>query len=140
MERYRTPLDDFGRNETDMDAYLRTYGRHFSHRMYEFAVSLMYRDRGGKREWMKPLTRDAFNDRMKRNGVSLDNDTLYDGMYVMSMAEADFAGSSIPDEKHLCLFVKDYIDDVDQADGFVFNRFLAGLRLTGEPVDWYAML
>lgn len=127
-------------NDTDMERYLHSYGRHFSRKMYEFAVSKMYRLRNGMQENMHVNTKEAFDERMKRNNVVLENDVLYDGMYVMSMAESDFLGSSIVDERHLCLFVKDYIDDPDQADGFVFNRFLASIRLLGEPIDWDGML
>ena len=127
-------------NDTDMERYLHSYGRHFSRKMYEFAVSKMYRLRNGMQEKMHVNTKEAFDERMKRNNVVLENDVLYDGMYVMSMAESDFLGSSIVDERHLCLFVKDYIDDPDQADGFVFNRFLASIRLLGEPIDWDGML
>lgn len=127
-------------HETDMQRYLETYGRHFSRKMYEFAVGKMYKLRNGIQEQMHAYTKEAFDEKMKRNNISLENDVLYDGMYVMSMAESDFVGSSITDEKHLCLFVKDYIDDPDQADGFVFNRFLASIRLLGEPIDWYGML
>ena len=127
-------------NDTDMERYLHSYGRHFSRKMYEFAVSMMYRLRNGMQEKMHVNTKEAFDERMKRNNVVLENDVLYDGMYVMSMAESDFLGSSIVDERHLCLFVKDYIDDPDQADGFVFNRFLASIRLLGEPIDWDGML
>lgn len=140
MARTRTPLDDYMSNDTDMERYLHSYGRHFSRKMYEFAVSKMYRLRNGMQEKMHVNTKEAFDERMKRNNVVLENDVLYDGMYVMSMAESDFLGSSIVDERHLCLFVKDYIDDPDQADGFVFNRFLASIRLLGEPIDWDGML
>lgn len=140
MAKTRTPLDDYMSNDTDMERYLHSYGRHFSRKMYEFAVSKMYRLRNGIQEKMHVNTKEAFDERMKRNNVVLENDVLYDGMYVMSMAESDFLGSSIVDERHLCLFVKDYIDDPDQADGFVFNRFLASIRLLGEPIDWDGML
>lgn len=126
--------------DTDMQRYLESYGRHFSRKMYEFAVSKMYRLKNGLQEKMHVYTKEDFDDKMKRNNISLENDVLYDGMYVLSMAESDFLGSSIIDERHLCLFVKDYIDDPDQADGFVFNRFLASIRLLGEPIDWDGML
>ena len=44
---------------------------------------------------------------------------------------------SITDEKHLCLYVKDVIDDVDGYDGIVFNRWYADMCRKGVQVDWY---
>ena len=43
----------------------------------------------------------------------------------------------ITDEKHLCLYVKDVIDDVDGYDGIVFNRWYADMCRKGVQVDWY---
>ena len=77
---------------------------------------------------------------MTKFNIKLNNDVLYDGMYVMSMATSDFFGSSLPDEHHVALYVKDYIDDPDQVDGFVFNRFYADCVLKGEPIEWDDML
>ena len=45
--------------------------------------------------------------------------------------------SSITDEKHLCLYVKDVIDDVDGYDGIVFNRWYADMCRKGVQIDWY---
>lgn len=140
MERHRQSLDDYGVPDTDMNRYLYEYGRHFNRKLYEFAVSLMFRKRNGEKVKMSPLTRETFEQRMARTGVKTENDILYDGMYVMTMCEADYYGSSITDEKHLCLFVKDTVDDVDQPDGFIFNRFLSCVRLAGIPIDWEEML
>ena len=53
------------------------------------------------------------------------------------MCKADYFGSSITDEKHLCLYVKDVIDDVDGYDGIVFNRWYADMCRKGVQVDWY---
>lgn len=53
------------------------------------------------------------------------------------MCKADYLGSSITDEKHLCLYVKDVIDDVDGYDGIVFNRWYADMCRKGVQVDWY---
>ena len=68
--------------------------------------------------------------------VTLEHDILYDGLYVFNMAKTDFFGSSLQDMKSVCFFVKDYIDDVDQADGFVFNRFYADCVRKGIPIPW----
>ena len=50
---------------------------------------------------------------------------------------ADYLGSSVPDGLHLCLYVKDVIDDVDGYDGIAFNRWYADMCRKGIQVDWY---
>ena len=62
---------------------------------------------------------------MTANNITLNNNQLYDYVYVYNMGNNDFMGSSIADNKHLCLYVKDVIDDKDGYDGIVFNRWYA---------------
>lgn len=121
----------------DMKLYLSNYGRHFNKNMYEFAVSNMYKTGGQK---VQPITKSTFDNKMKQYGVVLDNNVLYDGCYVWSMCEADFLGSSIIDEHHQALFVKNLIDDPDAVDGQIFNRFYADMCLQGIPIDWEYMI
>ena len=56
------------------------------------------------------------------------------------MCKADFLGSSIVDEQHMALYIKDVIDDVDAPDGLVFNRFYADCCYKGIAIDWEDML
>lgn len=142
MERFRQSLDSWDIIPDDMRAYLRNYGRHFNKKAYEFAVSKMYKinKSTNKKESITPLTREQFDATLSRCNVKLENDVLCDGMYVMSMATADFLGSSIPNEQYLAKFVKDYIDDPDQADGFVFNRFYSDCVLNGTAIEWEDLL
>ena len=77
---------------------------------------------------------------LHKYGIVLDNAIAYDHVYVLNMALADFYGSSITDERALALFVKDYVDDEDQPDGFVFNRFYADCALSGTPIPWEDVL
>ena len=56
------------------------------------------------------------------------------------MGNNDFMGSSITDEKHLALYVKDVIDDKDGYDGIVFNRWYADTVRKGIPIEWEDML
>ena len=117
--------------------YLSHHGKHFNKKMYEWAVSKMYKSDDSR---ITPITKEVFENKLRTNNVVIKNDVLYDGMYVYCMALADFYGSSIVDEKHLMLFVKDYVDDPDAEDGFIFNRFYADCCLKGEPIDWENML
>ena len=65
---------------------------------------------------------------------------MYDAAYVANMCRADFFKSSVPDEQHLAMFVKDYVDDEDQVDGFIFNRWYADMTKKGLPIDWEELL
>lgn len=121
----------------DMMVYLSHYGRHFNRKMYEFAVSNMYKENNQK---IQPVTKEIFESKMKQYGVTLNNNILYDGCYVWSMCSADFLGKSIIDEAHQALYVKDLIDDLDAVDGQIFNRFYADMCLQGMPIDWETML
>lgn len=123
----------------DMIAYLRYNGRHFNRRLVEFATSKMTtRDSNGTEVPLEPISKDKLFDMMKQNGVYLDNnDNPYDAVFAANMCKADYLGSSITDEKHLCLYVKDVIDDVDGYDGIVFNRWYADMCRKGVQVDWY---
>lgn len=121
----------------DMKMYLSHYGRHFNRKMYEFAVSCMRKDNDEK---VTPISKEEFNNKMSRYGVSLKNNVLYDGCYVWSMCEADYLHSSVPGEDYQAVFVKDTIDDPDAVDGQVFNRFYSDMCLKGIPIDWEEML
>ena len=123
---------------TDMKRYIRHFGLHFNHKLYEYAVSNMERKiKGSERtEKVKPVEKSKFDEIMKKYNLNLEYDELYDGVFVWSMAYSDFFESSIPSEKELAQYVKDYIDDVDQINGFVFNRWVADQYLAGNAIDW----
>lgn len=137
MKRVHKSLDSFETIPEDMQSYMSHYGKHFSKKMYEWAVSMMYKEDGSR---ITSISKESFDNKLKQHGISLENNVLYDGMYVYCMALADFFGSSLEDEYHLMRFVKDYVDDPDAEDGFIFNRFYADCCLKGEPIDWEEML
>lgn len=118
-------------------AYYMNYGKHFNEKMCRFAVSMMRDRKGNKVEMTK---KDDLERKLKDNNITIENDIMYDGSYVFSMCLSDFMGSSIEDEKHALLYVKDYIDDPDAADGQVFTRFYASCVNAGIPIDWSEML
>ena len=120
-----------------MEEYLGTYGRHFSKKLYNFAVSKM---RNHKNEKMQPWEIDRVEEFLRSNGVTVENKVGYDAAYVMFMAMADYFGSSIPDDRHLALFIKDYQDDPDGSKTRSFDEFIARCVALGEPIFWSEML
>ena len=116
-----------------MKRYLKYYGEHFNKKLCEFAVSNM---KHGK----APVPKEKVEEVLNKNGVHLENNYLYDHVYVYNMGNNDFLGRSIPDEKHLALYVKDVIDDMDGFDGIVFNRWYADTVIQGIPIEWDEMV
>lgn len=121
----------------EMKAYLRNYGWHFNKKAYEYAVKLMRTRTKGR---IAPISKEDFETLMKKHGITLENDVLYDGAYVYMMAKSDFFESSIPNEQTLAQYVKDAVDDVDAPEGAFFAKWYACMARGGEPIDWEDML
>lgn len=134
MRKCRMSLTMYDLKPEGMIAYLRYNGWHFSKKMCEWAVSRMRKD-------SEPVTMidKASVDEMLRQ-LNVENDAGYDAVYVANMAKSDFWKTSIEDEAHLARFVKDMIDDEDQKDGFIFNRFYADCCHNGVPIPWEDLL
>lgn len=121
-----------------MKEYLDTYGWHFSKKMCEWAVSKMRRKnpQTGKEEPLDYMDKDKTEEFLKKYNVTIQNDKGYDKIYVLNMKRADEFKSSITDEAHLALSVKDYLDDVDGYSSIAFTRYYADCIATGTPIIW----
>lgn len=119
------------------DEYKDQFGCHFNKKLFEWAVSMM-KDRNGKS--IKPMSKDQVFEFLRSRGVTLENDRGHDAAYVFSMAKADYFGSSIVDDAHLALFVKDYLDDPDGTQSKAFDHFVMDCRAKGEPIFWDDMM
>ena len=129
----RTSLNLYDDRPTSMKRYLKYFGQHFNKKLCQFAVSKM---KHGK----TPITKEQVDEILKRHNINLENNELYDYVYVYNMGNNDFMNSSIADEKHLAIYVKDVIDDEDGYDGIVFNRWYADTVVLGIPIEWDEML
>lgn len=124
-----------------MRQYLGVYGWHFSKKMCDWAVSGMKaKDEDGKMKPIVPYFKEDVDTLMKKYGVSVSRDAGYDCVYVANMAKADYFKSSLSDDAHIALFVKDYIDDPDGYDGLPFTRFYADCIGSGKPIIWEDMM
>ena len=129
----RIPLNAYDDRPTSMKRYLKYYGQHFNKKLCDFAISKM--DHGKTK-----ISKDKVDDIINKYNIKLQNNELYDYVYVYNMGNNDFMGSSIVDEQHLALYVKDVIDDQDGYDGIVFNRWYADTVNCGIPIEWNEML
>ena len=129
----RKSLDIYDDRPDSMIRYLKYYGQHFNKKLCDFAVSKM---KHGK----QPISKEKVDELLKNHNIKLENNELYDYVYVCNMGNNDFMGSSILDERHLALYIKDVIDDEDGYDGIVFNRWYADTVTLGIPIEWEEML
>lgn len=124
-----------------MKEYLEAYGWHFSRKMCEWAVKNMKaKDENGKPKKVEPMKKEDVEELLKKFNVKLENDKGYDSVYVTNMARNDFFKSSIMDDLHLAIFVKDYIDDIDSYEGMPFTRFYADCIGAGNIIIWEDMV
>lgn len=126
-------LDFYDDRPASMKRYLKYYGEHFNKKLCDFAVSKM---KHGK----APVEKERIDEVMTKYSINLEHNELYDYVFVYNMGNNDYMGSSIIDEKHLAMYVKDVIDDEDGYDGIVFNRWYADTVVQGIPIEWEDML
>ena len=136
MRKQRQSLNAYDYQPEEMVAYLRHNGWHFNKKMCEWAVKQMRKN--GKP--IKMVGEEEVEEMLKKHDIELENNVGWDACYVCNMARADFYASSITDEKALAQFVKDYVDDEDQQDGFIFNRFYADTCFNGVGIPWDEIL
>lgn len=132
-------LDSRATFPSGMEEYLEMYGWHFSKKMCKWASSRMYKkSNSGEKEYIKPYSKETFVELLTRYDVKME--FSYDALYIANMCKADFFNSSIIDEHHLVLYVKDVIQDPDAYDGMPFTRFYADCIGSGTPIDWEDMI
>lgn len=129
-------LTQFDIMPAEMINYLRYNGPHFSKALAQFAISKMKKN--GKK--LQAISEEQLETILKNAQVEIENDILYDALYVINMAKADFFGSSITTDTALAKFVKDYLDDEDGYDGIAFNRFLSDCARKGVVIRWDKMI
>lgn len=142
MSRIRIPLDTYDWRPPELKQYLRNFGFHFNKKLAEFAISKMRKlnPTTNRLEKIEAVSKDKIDELMKKYGIVLKYNELYDYVYVYHMALSDYFKSSLPTEESICKFVQDYVDDPDQTDGFIFNRWYADCCHAGIPIEWDDML
>ena len=82
------------------------------------------------------ITKEELNNILNTYGIKIKNNHLYDAAYVANMCVADYLNSSVLGNDGLARFVKDTLDDPDNIDGHVFNRWIADMKWLGIPIPW----
>lgn len=134
-------LDSRDRFPDGMEDYLSQNGWHFNKKMCEYAVKRMKRKgKTGEQMPLEPYDYARCEAILKQYGVDTSDFIGYDFVYVLNMCRSDYYGSSIVDEPHLALFVKDYLGDPDGYEGMAFTRFYADCIGKGALIPWDDML
>lgn len=135
-------LDTYDILPEKMRKYLSHYGFNFNKKTFEAAIRMMkhMNQSSGRTEKISPVTKEKVAEILSSYGVLLDHDTLYNAAYVYNMGMADYLGSSVPDEAHLAMYVKDVLDDPDGSEELPFRFWLQKLVALGQPIDWDEMV
>lgn len=123
--------------------YIMANGWHFGKKASDFAASCMKKRKQGSKdeeEPIKPYTKEEVDELLKKHNVTLEHNQLYDYVYIANKAKADYLGSSIEDEKHLALHIKDEIDDVDRKEGVIMKMWYAMMYGNGKVIPWYELI
>lgn len=133
----RTDFTEYDIKPIEFTNYLKYHGPHFSKRLCKFAVSLMTKE---KEEHIDPYSKNEVEELLEKHNVKISYLPAYDHVFVANMCKADFLNDSVPDEKHLARFVKNYLDDPDGYDGMPFNRWLSDMAKQGIHINWEDMV
>lgn len=136
------PLDIYDDMPHAMKVYLSNYGFHFNKKACECAIKQMKKRNpaSNKEESIDPWTKEQVEEMLVKYGVKLNNGEMYDATYQANWIKADTYKSSVPDEAHVALGIKDALDDVDGSDELPFRYWLTKCVALGIPIDFEDLL
>lgn len=108
--------------------YLRYYGQHFNQKLCNFACEQI-----GKMEYSK----EKVDQLLANSQINLANAKLYDAVVLANWCKNRLFNSSIVDERHLVLFLKDMFE---KEGDLIFNRWYADMAKQGVPINWEEMI
>lgn len=108
--------------------YLQYYGQHFNKKLCEFACNQLT---------VHDCDKEKLESLLKSYNITIKNAKLHDIVYVANWCRSVFYGSSISDEKHFLLFIKDIFD---KESDLIFNRWYADTAKRGIPIEWSDMI
>lgn len=121
-------LTDYDIKPKEFINYLRYYGPHFNKKLCQFACKYLSKCN---------YTKERLDTLLKQHNIELKNAKMHDYVYLANWCESTLCGSSISDEKHFVLFLKDIFD---KEEHLIFNRWYADMSRLGIPIDWEEML
>lgn len=133
----KIPLDIYDDMPKPMKRYLSHFGWSFNKGACYYAIKNMWKlDASGRRIRIEAKTKEQVEEILKKHGVELKHNSLFDFVYVYHMVMADYFGVCIDDERHVAMMVKAIIDDPDNEGGNVFTHWYWDKVHNGEGVDF----
>lgn len=126
----RPALDMYDDMPKYMRKYLQNYGWHFNKSLCNYAISLMKKN--GKK--LEPVSKEYIDKVLEQNNITLEKNVGCDYIFEANTCKAKYYGSSITDEKHFALYIKDTIDN--ESDGTTMRRWYATMVADGIMIDW----
>ena len=120
-------LDQYDVKPKAMINYLSHYGWHFNRKMCKFALKHLLR------KVKNLLDKERTDIMLQTYDITLENNQLYDYVYVINYALSMYFESSLPSEKYLILYLKDTIDSTE--DGLIFTKWYSTMCKLGIPID-----
>lgn len=127
MER----LDQYDVKPKAMLNYLAHCGWHFNKSMCKFALKHLPKK-------SNILEKSKIDSMLQSHNITLQNNQLYDYIYVANYAMSVYYGSALIDEKSLVNYIKDTIDT--EQDDMIFTQWYAKMCRLGIPIDWENMI
>lgn len=120
-----------------MRRYLKHHGWHFTRKACDFAVDLMRKkNASGKMEKVEKLTKEQVDTMLTKFSVQIENTFDYDYVYLANKLKAVMLKSSIADEQHLAMAIKDVMEEEGAGDGELMRKWDAEMTARGIPVEW----
>lgn len=120
-----------------MKNYVKKNGWHFNYALYRFASeNMITEDEDDNIVVLEPYEKDEVDDILIRNGVHVYNKGVYDYVYVANRCRVMMLDSSISDELHLAMYVKDVCDAVDIKEGDIMKSWLGIADNGGYEIPW----
>ena len=134
----RIPIDLYDDMPPGMKRYITNYGFHFNKKAYLYATRVMRKlnSRTNKDELVEPYTREQVDALLDKYKVEIKDRLMYDYVYVATTCKALYLGSSITDEQHLALFIKDTVENSNMDSSIVFRKWMQEMIGNGYPIDW----
>lgn len=135
----RVPLDMYDEDLPDgMRRYLRHHGWHFVKKACDFAVGLLRKKNAntGKMERVEKLSKEQVDALLTKYNITIENTYDYDYVYLANKLKVTLFKSSIPDEQHFVLCIKDIMEDSQMGDGEIMRKWDAEMTARGIPIDW----
>lgn len=110
-----------------MDQYLSYYGWHFNKKMCKLALKYLPKQ-------IEVVNKEKIDELLKSYSIQLENNYLYDYVYLFNYCLATYYDSSIDSESVLLTFIQDTLKVSE--DGLIFTKWYAEMCHRGIPIEW----